>query len=38
MKNFVLDELLLLSHVEKRARRLTFDPKTTVVLGENDTG
>lgn len=38
MKNFVLDELLLLSHVEKRARRLTFDRNTTLIVGENDTG
>src|SRR6267142_1053353 len=38
MKNLQLKRLLLLSVREKAARMVEFDPKTTVVLGENDTG
>ena len=38
MKNLKLRRLLLLSVREKAAQMVEFDPKTTVVLGENDTG
>lgn len=38
MRKFYLLKIWLLSHVEKRAREVTFDRTTTVVMGENDTG
>jgi hypothetical protein len=38
MKNLQLKRLLLLSVREKAAQVVKFDPKRTVVLGENDTG
>lgn len=38
MKNFRLQRLLLLSAREKAAQLIEFDPRTTVVLGKNDTG
>jgi hypothetical protein len=38
MKSFVLKEILLLSAMERKARRVKFDPRTTIVLGANDTG
>ncbi|WP_051310560.1 hypothetical protein [Bradyrhizobium sp. Cp5.3] len=38
MKNLQLRRLLLLSEREKAARLMTFDPRRTVVLGDNDTG
>lgn len=38
MKNLKFQSLLLLSKKEKAARRITFDPKATLILGENDTG
>lgn len=38
MKNFVLNEILLLSHLDRRAKKVKFDPKTTIILGVNDTG
>jgi hypothetical protein len=38
MKNLQLKRLLLLSVREKAAQIVEFDPNTTVVLGENDTG
>lgn len=38
MKNLRFQSLLLLSKKERAARRITFNPKTTLVLGENDTG
>ena len=38
MKNFLLEEICLLSHREKRARRIQLHPKTTVIKGQNDTG
>jgi hypothetical protein len=38
MRTFVLHEVILLSHVERRARRVIFDRSRTVVLGANDTG
>lgn len=38
MKKFVLIEMLLLSLLEKRAKRVEFHPKSTIILGENGTG
>ncbi|MFZ5677077.1 MAG: hypothetical protein ACOZAM_29300 [Pseudomonadota bacterium] len=38
MKNLKLHRLSLLSKRERAARSIEFDPRTTVVLGENDTG
>src|SRR4051812_9895134 len=38
MKNLQLKRLLLLSGLEKAALLVKFDPKRTVVLGDNDTG
>jgi len=38
MKNLQLKSMLLVSHREKKARKITFDPKVTVIQGENDTG
>jgi hypothetical protein len=38
MKNLKFERLLLLSAREKAAQLVKFDPKTTVVMGENDTG
>ncbi len=38
MSNLVLDAILLYSARDRRARRVTFNPKRTIVLGSNDTG
>lgn len=38
MKNLIFRELLLISHCEKRARRIKFHPKVTIIKGGNDTG
>jgi len=38
MRNLQLQRLLLLSAKEKAALMVKFDPKTTVITGENDTG
>lgn len=38
MKNLQLKSMLLVSHREKKARKIEFDPDITVVQGENDTG
>jgi len=38
MKSFVLENMLLLSRQEKRARKVSFHPQTTLVRGDNDTG
>lgn len=38
MKNLSFQSLLLLSTTEKAARKVKFDPKVTLILGENDTG
>jgi hypothetical protein len=38
MKNLRFQSLTLLSKREKAARRVSFDPRATLVLGENDTG
>lgn len=38
MKNLFISELLLLSLKEKKARRITFDRKRTLIYGKNHTG
>jgi hypothetical protein len=38
MTSFALERLTLLSLREKRGRRFSFHPKTTIVKGDNDTG
>lgn len=38
MKFLVFNELLLASETERRALRVEFDPKRTILVGENDTG
>ncbi len=38
MKRLILSELLILSDKERRALRVPFDPKLTVILGANSTG
>ena len=38
MKNLRFQSLLLLSKKERAARKIEFDPKATLILGENDTG
>ncbi len=38
MKSLQLENMLLVSHREKRARKISFHPEVTVIQGENDTG
>lgn len=38
MVNFKLDELILISHTERRGRKVEFHPSATVIRGQNDTG
>lgn len=38
MKSFLLKDMLLVSFLEKRARRIEFDPQVTTIRGENKTG
>lgn len=38
MKKLNFSEIILLSLVERKARKVTFDPKRTIILGENNTG
>lgn len=38
MKNLRFESLELLSLKERRARRIPFHPKVTVIIGENDVG
>ena len=38
MKKFLFQELLLVSHKEKRAKKVQFHPLATVLKGRNDTG
>jgi len=38
MKSFIFREILILSRMEKKGRRLIFHPKRTIILGKNDTG
>jgi predicted ATPase len=38
MKNFFLSEILIYSAKERKAKRVKFHPKLTVILGKNDTG
>ncbi len=38
MKNLRLINMLLVSHREKKAKKIEFDPKVTIIQGANDTG
>ena len=38
MKNLQLESMLLVSHREKKAKKIEFDPEVTLIRGENDTG
>lgn len=38
MKNLLFKSILLVSHREKKAKKVTFGPGANVVKGENDTG
>ncbi|CAE6753429.1 AAA family ATPase [Nitrospira defluvii] len=38
MHGFGLDEIILLSHRERRARKVKFHPNVTLIKGQNDTG
>ncbi|TDV98477.1 hypothetical protein BDK62_103107 [Halomonas alkaliantarctica] len=38
MKKLLLKSMLLVSHVEKKALKLKFDPDITLIQGDNDTG
>ena len=38
MKRFVLSEIMLLSHKEKKAKAVEINPHRTVIYGKNDTG
>jgi len=38
MKSLLLENMLLVSHREKKARKIEFHPELTVIKGENDTG
>lgn len=38
MKKLLLESMLLVSHVEKKALKLKFDPDITLIQGDNDTG
>jgi hypothetical protein len=38
MKSLRFQKLYLCSELEKRAKTVSFDPRVTVILGENDTG
>lgn len=38
MKKFTLEEMYLISLSEKKAKKICFHPKTTIILGGNDTG
>ncbi|RII26762.1 MAG: hypothetical protein CXR31_10165 [Geobacter sp.] len=38
MNELVLNEILLISQKEKRAKKVSFDPNLTVILGKNRTG
>jgi hypothetical protein len=38
MSNFIFKEMLLASFRERKARRIQFDPKVTIIRGNNETG
>lgn len=38
MRRFVFREMLLASFKDRKARRIRFDPKVTIVRGDNETG
>lgn len=38
MKSFILKEILIMSRLERKAKRVEFHPQRTIILGRNDTG
>ncbi len=38
MKKLVFKEILIISHKERKAKKVKFDPKRTLIFGGNDTG
>lgn len=38
MKKFVLQSILLISTIERKAKKVNFHSKRTIILGKNDTG
>ena len=38
MRNFQLESILLVSHHERKAKKVEFHPKVTIIKGANDTG
>ena len=38
MKSLLLKSMLLVSHAERKALKVTFDPTITMIQGDNDTG
>ncbi|OJW31538.1 MAG: hypothetical protein BGO54_13835 [Sphingobacteriales bacterium 46-32] len=38
MKRFIFNELLICSMMERKAKKVTFDPVRTLIFGKNDTG
>ncbi|WP_400245577.1 hypothetical protein AB3U99_03740 [Niallia sp. JL1B1071] len=38
MKSLIINEILLLSKMERKAKRVQFHPKTTIIKGTNHTG
>lgn len=38
MKNLLFESILLVSHRDKKAKKVKFDPRVNVIKGENDTG
>ncbi|RUQ35251.1 MAG: hypothetical protein EKK71_13325 [Candidatus Competibacteraceae bacterium] len=38
MKNFLLESMLLVSHRERKAKKIEFHPRITIIKGANDTG
>src|ERR1035438_876806 len=38
MKHLTISEIALLSNIDRKARRISFDPRRTILLGLNQTG
>ena len=38
MKNLLISEMFLMSDLEQKARQISFHPRTTLIVGDNDTG
>jgi hypothetical protein len=38
MKSFIFKEIMILSRMERKARRISFHPERNIILGKNDTG